>query len=343
MTGCASGGAYPRLTTGTRPQNVRVPPPGPHGGDGARLAVALGLDPDDVLDLSVSLNPFAPDVARLAARHLGALRRYPDVDDAERMVADMVGSDPACLVLTAGGSQAIALVAERTRVGWVQEPEFSLYRRHLRRMEPNAPRWRSDPHNPSGRLAQDGADPLSPIAYPPQVTQAPPHGPNDQDVWDEAFLPLSGGTWTRGRRGWALGSLTKAFACPGLRLGYAIAPDPQAAVDLRARRPEWAVSGLACALLPQLCSLADPPGWTERIAAARRATVDMLGDHGLEPLPSDAPWLLVPDAAGLREALAVHGVVVRDCGSFGLPDHIRVAVPDEVDLARLHGALDRCL
>jgi hypothetical protein len=69
----------------TRPR--QIPAPGAHGGDGGRVAAALGLAADEVLDLSMSLNPFAPDVAKLAARHVAALGRYPDVDTAERLVA----------------------------------------------------------------------------------------------------------------------------------------------------------------------------------------------------------------------------------------------------------------
>jgi histidinol-phosphate/aromatic aminotransferase/cobyric acid decarboxylase-like protein len=288
------------------------------------VAAALGIDVDEVLDLSASLNPFAPDVAVLAARHLGALRRYPDVDVAEAMVAEMVGVAPERLVLTAGGAQAIALVAEHLGTGWVDEPDFSLYRRHLARLDPDAPAWRSDPHNPGGTLAGDDGP----------TTTAGRVG-----VWDEAFLPLSAGVWTRHRAGWALGSLTKAFACPGLRLGYAVAPTEAAAAALRDRRPAWVVSGLACAVLPELVAESDPPGWTAQLAIARKATAAVLEEHGLHPRPSDAPWLLVPDATGLRDALARRAVVVRDCTSFGLPDHVRIAVPDEHGLARLATAL----
>ncbi len=64
----------------------------------------------------------------------------------------------------------------------------------------------------------------------------------------------------------------------------------------------------------------------------------MLGAHGLATRPSDANWVLV-DAPGLREALAPHAVVVRDCASFGLPGLARIAVPDEQGLARLDVAL----
>jgi histidinol-phosphate/aromatic aminotransferase/cobyric acid decarboxylase-like protein len=295
-----------------------IPPAGEHGGDGARVAAALGLRPDEVLDLSASLNPAAPDVATLAAPHLGALARYPDVDAAEAVLAAGLDLPAERLVLTAGGSQAISLVAAHLGAGRVDEPEFSLYRRALPRLDDTAPRWRSDPHNPSGLLAADD-----------EVA----------GVWDEAFLPLAAGTWTRDRPGWALGSLTKAFACPGLRLGYALAPDEADARALRRLRPAWAVGSLACAVLPDLMATADPVRWTDAVAKGRHELVGLLAAHGWRALPSDAPWVLVPDAGDLRDALARQAVVIRGCASFGLPDHVRIAVPDGAGLERLDRAL----
>ena len=47
--------------------------PGAHGGDGEAVARALGIDPDAMLDLSQSVNPFAPDVAAVASRSAGFL------------------------------------------------------------------------------------------------------------------------------------------------------------------------------------------------------------------------------------------------------------------------------
>lgn len=321
----------------TPPVGSPVPPAGPHGGDGARIAAALGLDPDEVLDLSASLNPFAPDVVGLAREHMTSLRRYPEVGEAERVTAELVGVDPGRTVLTAGGAQAIALVAEHLGEGWVEEPDFSLYRRHLPRVSPGAGRWCSDPHNPSGALAPE----IGSRAVPGLGGEAA-----DVAVWDEAFLPLSAGIWSRSRPGWALGSLTKAFACPGLRLGYVVAPTADEADHIRSRRPAWAVGGLACALLPRLAELADPAGWTRQVAAARSDLDKLLRYHGLDPQPSDAPWLLVPVqphhvGQGLRDRLILQGVVVRDCASFGLPDVVRIAVTDEPGLDRLARALDR--
>ena len=81
---------------------VRIPPAGPHGGDAAALAAALGCPPDEILDLSVSLNPDAPDVAALAAGHLGALRRYPDPGAATEAMAGALGTAPDRVLLTNG-------------------------------------------------------------------------------------------------------------------------------------------------------------------------------------------------------------------------------------------------
>ncbi len=300
-----------------------LPPPGPHGGDGPAVAAALGLPAHAVLDLSVSLNPAAPDATALARRHAAALRRYPDDRRATAALAEALGVSTDRLLLTNGGAEAIALVAAERPVGWVEEPEFSLYRRHLERLDPGAPRWRSNPNNPTGLLAGAG---------------------EHAAVWDEAFYPLATGTWTRGDAAAGavvIGSLTKLFACPGLRVGYVLAPDPELTMRLRARQPAWALGGLAVAALPELLDRADLPGWARTVADLRAGLVELLARYGLVAAPSDACWVLVHGVPHLRAALARQGVVVRDCASFGLPGTVRVGVPDERGLELLDRALAR--
>jgi histidinol-phosphate/aromatic aminotransferase/cobyric acid decarboxylase-like protein len=297
------------------------PPPGDHGGDGLRVAEALGLDPASVLDLSQSLNPVAPDVAEVVVRHLDELGRYPDERRAHAALAEAFGIDGDRLVLTNGGSEAIALVAAELGRGWVDEPDFSLYHRHLPVIERGAPRFRSNPHNPTGLLAAPG---------------------DRAAVWDEAFYPLSTGRWTRGdadRGSIVVGSLTKLFACPGLRIGYVVAPDMDAAARIRYRRPEWSVNGLAVGALPELLERTDLPAWSRAVAGLRAELAALLARHDLVPSPADANWLLVR-APDLRWALLPRGIVVRDCANFGMPGVVRIAVPDERGLARLADALD---
>jgi histidinol-phosphate/aromatic aminotransferase/cobyric acid decarboxylase-like protein len=311
-----------------------LPPAGAHGGDARLVAEALGLHPGGVLDLSASLNPFAPDPVPAVTEALaaGALGRYPDAIDQRRAteaLARLLEVDPDRLLLTNGGAEAVALVANELGCGWVEEPDFSLYRRHLPVLDPTGPRFRSDPHNPTGRLADPG---------------------EEAAVWDEAFYPLATGRWTAGRAGAVtVGSLTKVLGCPGLRLGYVVVPaDDGVALGrpglrrrLADRQPRWSVATPALAALPELLAAVDLPGWAARVAQARRALVELLRAHGLRPRHSDANYLLVDGAGGLRERLAPLGVVVRDCCSFGLPDAVRIAVPDQRGLERLAEALER--
>lgn len=289
-----------------------IPGPGRHGGDALAVAAALGLDPAHVVDLSMSLNPVAPDVRAMAARHLDAVGRYPDAGTATAALAEAIGVDRARLALTHGGSEAIALVAGAIGGGVVSEPDFSLHPR-----DPEGPRWRSNPHNPTGVLAATD---------------------ERAGVWDEAFYPLATGTWTRGDAGAVVvGSLTKLFACPGLRLGYVLADD---AADLVARQPEWPIDGIAVAVVPELLAATDLGAWRDAVAARRDDLAGVLAEHGLTVVAAAAPWVLV-ESGDLRERLAPHGVVVRDCTSFGLAGWTRIAVPDDRGMERLREALTR--
>lgn len=289
---------------------MKIPPPGAHGGDGRAIARALGLDPDCILDLSQSLNPLAPDPHPVVGGHLAALSRYPDPTEATEALAETIGVDVDRLLLTNGGSEAISLVAAELG-GRVDEPDFSLYPRD------GGPLWRSNPHCPSGLLAQDG---------------------QRADVWDEAFYPLATGRWTRGDGSAVVGSLTKLLGCPGLRLGYVLA-DPALIRRCQVRQPEWSVGALGCAALPELLELVDLSAWFVGVAELRRELTELLTAFELNVRRSDSNWVLV-DRAGLREELAPHGVVVRDCASFGMPDVTRIAVPSSEDLERLAKALE---
>jgi len=300
-----------------------------------------------VLDLSASINPFALDPGPIVARHIaaGALARYPDaldVSNATTALASALQVDPGRVLITNGGAEAIALVADALGPGWVDEPEFSLYRRHLRALDPDGPKWRSDPHNPTGLLARDD---------------------EAADIWDEAFYPLVTGRWTRrplpggppqaarDRPALVIGSLTKVLGCPGLRLGYVVVPEDDGAVlghpglrdGLVRRQPRWSVSTPALAAVPELLEQADIVRWAQQIGEARTELVGVLVSYGMAVRPSDAPYVLVDGAEGLRNGLSGFGIAVRDCASFGMPETVRIAVPDADGLDRLTHALQQVL
>lgn len=293
-----------------------------HGGDAPAISRRLGLDPGQLLDLSASLNPFAPDVAALGAKHLSALVPYPDDGPATERLANAFDIPAQRLVLCNGGAEAIALVASVLEQGEVIEPEFSLYRRHLATVGQGLGRWRSNPSNPLGVLAEDNETAL---------------------VWDEAFYPLATGKWTRGdSESWRIGSLTKLWACAGLRLGYVIAPTDDGADQIRRIRPRWSVNGLALALLGELLDQTDLPRWSNQITQLGSELTSELAGLGYEARSTAANWILIESNQDLRNELINDRVLIRDCTSFGLPGIFRVALPKPHDIDRVISAFESC-
>jgi histidinol-phosphate/aromatic aminotransferase/cobyric acid decarboxylase-like protein len=308
------------------------------------VAAAIGLAPHEVLDLSASLNPVAPPVTDVVGRHLGALSRYPDPTGATEALASALAVDPARVLLTNGGAEAISLVGA-VLGGTVDEPDFSLYPR-----TGSGPRWRSNPHSPSGAIEQL---PPSLDADTNRTEPTQPASTARGTVWDEAFWPLATGTWSRrdfDRGDVVVGSLTKLFSCPGLRVGYVVVPDGGGPLDgptlhrsISERQPHWSVGGLACAALAELLASADLPRWAAQVAELRLALVELLAGHGLRADAGAGPWILTDAPPGLRQRLAAEGVVVRDCTSFGRPGTVRFAVPRRDQFDRLDRALEIAL
>ena len=77
------------------------------------------------------------------------------------------------------------------------------------------------------------------------------------------------------------------------------------------------------------------------VAQAKTWLVRALRGLGFRPLPSAANYFLVDvgDAARFRRALVKHGILVRDCTSFGLPAHIRIGVRTLPECRRLMEAI----
>ena len=228
-------------------------------------------------------------------------------------------SDRERVVLTAGGAAAIALVAEHIggRLG---------RRARLRPVPP--------PPAPAGPGR-------APVAVGPSQPERPPGRPRRRGRRVGRGVPAAGRRHVDpGPAGLGARLADQGVRLPGPAAGLRDRPRRR-----RRRRRAGAPPGLGrqraggrARPRAHACR-ADPTGWTAALAGARADLVAVLRSHGLAPRPSDAPWVLVPGAAGLRDRLARRGVVVRDCASFGLLDHVRVAVPGPGDLERLDRAL----
>ncbi|MEO0662545.1 MAG: aminotransferase class I/II-fold pyridoxal phosphate-dependent enzyme, partial [Planctomycetota bacterium] len=139
-------------------------------------------------------------------------------------------------------------------------------------------------------------------------------------------------------------SLTKDFAVPGLRLGFALG-EPDVLRRCRAQIPPWSVSAPATAG----ALAAVEPAALEHLQRTRRlwladtaALFDGLAQRGFEAVRRSTPFGLVrvEDADAARRALLTRGVHVRSCASFGLPEHLRLSGRAAPDRAALFAALE---
>jgi histidinol-phosphate/aromatic aminotransferase/cobyric acid decarboxylase-like protein len=195
------------------------------------------------------------------------------------------------------------------------------------------------PGNPSGRVVPRST--ILEVAAAAESVSA-------RLVLDESFLSLSSGfsalevslppSVVR------LRSSTKDHALAGIRVGYALLP-PSLAARMERARPPWSTSAPAqAALLAALDARSFLIESRGALLADRRRQDEQLRSLGFRVVPSETIYALVDvgnGAAFRRRLLARHGVLVRDCSSFGLPNYIRVCARPKPDDARIVAAFAR--
>ncbi|AJE02433.1 threonine-phosphate decarboxylase CobD [Geobacter pickeringii] len=352
-----------------------------HGGTVFAVARSLGVPPEEILDFSASINPLGPvpGVREAVAAAFDRLVHYPDSEAAELRDAlarhHGVGAEQICV---ANGSTELIYLVPRLAAGGralVVAPPFSEYAKSLHRsgwevdyleLDP-AEGFALAPELLDGRLAAGGhgllflgnpGNPTGRLLRRDEITAVMElcRRRGTFLVLDEAFIDFceeeSAKREATAREGMVvLRSLTKFYAVPGLRLGYAIGHRSTIA-RLAALREPWSVNTLA--QVAGIASLADE-GYAERtralVAAEReRLAAGLARLPGLSPFPSAANYLLVeitagPAAAELCRRLAVERILVRDCSSFrGLDGRFfRVAVRSGEENDLLLEALGRAL
>jgi histidinol-phosphate aminotransferase len=127
-----------------------------------------------------------------------------------------------------------------------------------------------------------------------------------------------------------LRSLTKEHALAGLRVAFAIGPAPVIDALNRVRVP-WSASSAAQAAAVAALSRAGAEHVARTVAALRAEAVrlqEACTQLGFSVEPSATHYFVahVGDASAVRALLLDRArICVRDCTSFGLPEHIRVA------------------
>ncbi len=354
-----------------------------HGGNLVWAATIAGCPPHALLDFSASINPLGlPKSALLAIQDaLQTLTAYPDPNytDLRRSIAQHHDLEPDWILPGNGAAELLTWACRELaeqKLTYLITPAFADYDRALTAAQvkikrcpletpdqplllaTGLPRSLSspsalpqnyglllnNPHNPTGQL-------LSVQTVKSAVLDNPNYG---LVVVDEAFMDFLPPEEQQSLIGMIrdypklviLRSLTKFYAMPGLRLGYAVAQPDRLARWSRWRDP-WTVNTLAArvgeVVLQDRAFQAQTYAW---LAEAKPKLAEGLASlSGFTVYPGSVNFLLVrseyPVPALQQRLLKEHKIYIRDCESFPeLGDRFfRVAVRTIAENDRLISAL----
>lgn len=350
-----------------------------HGGNIFNVARTLGVNPDQILDFSASINPLgmSPMVRKALICSLDNLVHYPDSSHKElkQALAKHHTLPPAHFTLANGSTELIynlpAMLPGNRAL--IISPSFSEYVRALNQHHWEAQHFILTPESnfsiDTDKLEQSlaGVDALficnpgnpNGTLYPQRVIEKIYSLCLDAGtfmVLDEAFMDFcedasAKRTVIHSDNAIILRSMTKFFGIPGLRLGYAIC-NATLAERLDSMGGPWSVNTLA--LAAGTAALQDVQHNQESldfIRQERRTLFELLGQFpGLKLYPSSANYILVEIKNGmssreLRERLLPQRIMIRDCASFmGLTGKFfRIAIRTSAENKRLLECLAKIL
>lgn len=326
----------------------------------------FGVSPENVIDFSSSINPYGPAPVVVRAAREAAVDRYPDRGShgLRNALAGRLGVETSTVTVGSGSAELIDHLSRAYLAApdsaLIVGPTFGEYERasrlsrartifHKRRIsadkvslsldelietiEREKPKivWLCNPNNPTGDyLCRAAVEKLLDALT----------GLNGLLIVDEAYRDLM--LWERpddltdllpGGNLALLRSMTKDHSIAGLRLGYVLTA-PEVTDALAVAAPPWNVgapaqaAGLAALSEPAIEHLEESRSRMAQSANYLRRELEALG---FEVPPGSANFLLVRvgDAAKLRRSLLKKGLQVRDCASFGLPEHVRISIRRE--------------
>lgn len=293
----------------------------------------------------MNCNPYGPNPALLEAVRTADHTHYPDPTylGVRRELADWHGVLPDMVAPSVGASDLLHRIAraflpaggkllslhapfgELERAARLQRAEVVLVSELPTALPPETQLvYVGQPHNPTGRSLSESEL---------QTTAQACTAANALLILDLAYAPFAEVPIIHHPSSIALYSPGKAHGLVGARPAYAIAaPDIVAHIENLA--PAWHLPAGTAALLQKLPHAQE---FLERTLPQVRqdalALAAALAQFGaLEHRGTPYLTLEVGDGARVARELLALGVKVRDCASYGLPEHIRVSTQRTADL-----------
>ena len=309
---------------------------------------------EEILDFSASLNPYPPknDWDPLSV----SISEYPDDSfyELKRSIAVNFRCDPEEICVGNGSIEVIrsyfhAVLNSGEKVA-VDKHTFGEYNLSVilaggSCVDLNSPDYSArvicNPNNPTGFLIHKGE----------MLEIAREEYENGRLLFlDEAFMDLSDTNETligcRQPGTFISRSITKSFAVPGIRFGFGIG-EPDLIEKIEIVRTPWTVNSFAVAYCIEAMKHYGELEYSRKMIMTEKEWLyNRFEDLGLEYLPSSTNFVLLKcpvPASEFTNSLLDYNIFVRDCTSFGLPYHIRIAVRKKDENMQLMEAVESCL
>ncbi|MBI5571220.1 MAG: cobyric acid synthase [Desulfomonile tiedjei] len=336
-----------------------------HGGHIRNFAREAGLRDDQIIDFSANINPLGPPewLRGVVSSALTGAVHYPDPEssDLKRALARRYRVETDEILVGNGSTELIYLIPRAVEKQWaiVPVPSYLDYANAAQLagvavdtlLLKEEDEFRID-YETLGSLLED--DQLVYVGHPNNPTGLPldrkalldlaERNSSTLFVVDEAFLELSDGVESflvdRPPNVVVVISLTKTYAIPGLRLGFAVA-DRELVARAEQVQPPWSVNRFAQAVGIAACEDTDYVERSLRLVGDEREFLhgQLQAIPGFHVYPGKANFLLARidrsdiDAPELARRTLARGVALRVCDNFEGLDRrfFRVAVRSRED------------
>ena len=319
----------------------------------------------DKLKLNFSSNIYAwaylSGLKEHLMQHFEVVCHYPESEPSilEKLLAKYLGVPENTVMITSGANEAIFLIAQLYK-GWasiIPQPTFTAYaysckafdhlisydrKDELEIMPEDRIYWICNPNNPTGN-----------VLVKPLVNRIIRQNTRYLYVVDQSFADytlrpmLKPSEMVDCYNLMLIGSLSKKYCIPGLRLGYVFS-SPIIIDRLRQIRQPWSVNSMAIEAGKYLLTN-DPkmiPDLKGYLTEAQRLRKELSSIEGIKVLKTDTSFMLVyiefAEVLELKNWLIHHhGILIRDTSDFrGLDNHyFRIVARNEKDDNQLVAAI----
>ena len=348
-----------------------------HGGNINQICSRYGLDPDEIIDFSASINPLGcPEGVRKAiSERFADIKNYPDSEctSLRKAIADKVYCNESNIIIGNGSNELFYLIprALKPKQGILLQPTFSEFKdalcnanvevveivndsgrfpiinKDIRRLKniKEGMVFLCNPNNPTGQLT-----------LKEEILELVKDNTNRLIVVDEAFMdfvdedekysaikeaPLMDNLIV-------VRSLTKFYGFPGLRLGYLVANESTVNKLMQFKEP-WTVNTFAQIAGQVAINDVEFASNTREYMSGEKAFLyeGLSKINGIRPFQPSVNFILVRidnveiTSSEIQDLLIKDNIFIRDCSNFiGLSEkYFRVAVKTRDENQKLLRAL----